>query len=295
MELKAPSRPEPTQAVAPVIPAPIDSDKLSQYRTQHHVEHYAEFTSVDVYKNLLAYARERGLKVFILGNGSNTLFKRRNVKSLVLKNRLPKEIRDLGDGRYYISASEQISSVLKLCRTNSYDSFYYLASVPAMIGGALAMNAGRGKEHNKTIFDFVESVEYFDGDKIITLPKDQIKLEYRSTMFTGVQEKLILGATFKFPKVQLESDPILDRVLWAKDKQDPNGGNCGSVFKQYHTGILSRLRGLKIRGAEFSGKTTNWINNTSEKTWPIFALIRVAKIAHFLLGKKAKLELIEVD
>lgn len=281
--------------VVPVVPGPFDSDRLSHYRTKHHFAHYAEFASVDEYKKMLAYARERRLPVFILGNGSNTLFNRATVKSVVLKNRMPREVRDLGDERYYVSASEQVSAVLKHCRTNSLDSFYYLASVPAMVGGALAMNAGRGREHNVSIFDFVESIDYLDGDRLVTLPRAQVELDYRSTIFTGVQTRLILGATFRFPKVTLESDPIVDRVLWSKDKQDLVGGNCGSVFKQYHTPTLSRLRGLKLGGASFSAKTVNWINNTGESPKPIRTLIRIAKLAHFMLGKCASVELIQVD
>ena len=156
------------------------------------------------------------------------------------------------------------------------------------------MNAGRGKTHNMTVFDFLESVSYVGDEGVVTVPADSIERSYRWTSFTGVSDRLIISAVFRFPPGNYQGDPIADRLAYVKKVQDLEAPNCGSVFREYHSGLQRRLRGLRIGGACFSSKTTNWILNSGESPWCIRALIGISKAAYRLVGKKAVLELIEV-
>ena len=90
----------------------LDSDRLSTFRTNHHFRHYGEFTTAAEYAEYRAWARDKGLPLFILGNGSNTLFTRHNVRSLVLRNRIPEEIRPLGGDLFHVSSSTQVMRVV---------------------------------------------------------------------------------------------------------------------------------------------------------------------------------------
>lgn len=273
----------------------IETDKLSHFHTRHRVLHYGEFTTVEEYIAYRAWAKERGVAVFILGNGSNTLFRRRTIKTLVLKNNLTGWMRPLDDNRVEASSSLNVSVILKHCQKHGLESFYYLASVPATVGGAIAMNAGRGRAFKKSIFDFVESVTYVDGDTVRTRSKSEIPHDYRWTMFTGVQDRLIASAIFRFPACGSDTDHIMQRVEYSKEMQDLSGPNCGSVFKSHRPRILRMLRGFRIGRALYSEKTLNWIINRSSNPWSIHALILVAKVAHRMVGKKAEVELIEVQ
>ncbi|EKU98317.1 UDP-N-acetylmuramate dehydrogenase [Leptolyngbya sp. PCC 7375] len=275
----------------------LDTDKLSFYRTKHHFEKYGEFHTVDEFIQYCQWAQERGVPLYVLGNGSNVLFKSRKISSLVLKNKLNKDIKVLGEGRFEISSSTQVIDVLRYCYDQSLESFYYLSSVPATIGGALAMNAGRGRQQNMTVYDFVESVTFFDFEQneIKTLQPNEIVKGYRQTTFTGIQNKLILKAIFKFESINFQSDPILERKKWSKEFQDYSAPNCGSVFKQADYRILRKLEGLSIGQSAFSKKTTNWILNKSKSSLPIRFLISMAQILHAFLGKKIELEVIVIE
>lgn len=296
-------RPEPADArpegesPAPPVPRCELSDRLSTFRTEHRFLRFAEFRTVDEYRALRRWAAEHGLPVYILGNGSNTLFARREVRTVVLRNRLGRTFEQLDGNRLRVSSSIIISQVLKHCQKRRWDSCYYLASVPATIGGALAMNAGRGREHNKSIYDFVESVTFLDGDEVRTLPASEIRREYRWTEFTGVQDRLIIECVMRFPDMPGDADvnAMLERVEWSKERQDHSAPNCGSVFKQCWFPLLRRLRGLTLGGgARFSPKTVNWILNRGKHPKHILRLIRLAQALHTVAGKRAKLELIEV-
>ena len=169
--------------------------------------------------------------------------------------------------------------------------------MPATIGGALAVNAGRGKEHQQSIYDFVESITFFDFENncIKTLGKQEIVRGYRETIFTGIHSNLILSVIFKFNCVKLESNPIVERCKWSKEFQDYSAPNCGSVFKEADRWLLRLVKKWSIGKAGFSDKTANWILNNSSNSIPIILLTTITKLLHFLMGKKVYLEIITVD
>lgn len=275
----------------------ITDNNLSFYRTLHHFKRYGEFSNLEQFRDYVSWAKSNTIKIYVLGNGSNTLFTRKDIKSLILKNKLSKHINSLPEYRLEVSSSVLLIDVLKYCYENSFDSFYYLASVPATLGGALAMNAGRAKHHHRTIYDFVESVTFFDVERdcIRTLGKEEIVIGHRQTIFTGIHSCLILSAILKFSPISMEGNPITERCKWSKKFQDNSEPNCGSVFKESESKILKQLQGMRIGKACFSAKTTNWILNSSDSSIPILLLIAFAKFLHFLNIKKAILEVILVD
>lgn len=275
----------------------IENDKLSHYRTHHLFKNYSAFETLEDYKSHLVWAKTNKVRVYILGNGSNTFFVRREVRSLVLKNELPKQINTLPDGTVSVSSTLPIISLLKYCLERSQDSFYYLSSVPATVGGALAMNAGRGRKHNVSIYDFVESVTFYDckHDSLRTLGRSEIVKGYRETIFSGVQSKLIVSAVFRFPKSEYIGNPIAERCRWSKENQDYSGANCGSVFKQFDFRLMQKLEGLSLGKGKFSERSINWITNYSKNPRTILVLIWLAKLLHCLRGKRAELEIILVD
>lgn len=274
----------------------ITSNDLSTFKTTHQFLRYGEFDSVESFIDFRNLARQNHWPLYILGNGSNTLFARHRIQSLVIRNRMPRVLTPLGDDRFEISAATPIIMILKMCQSEDRDCFYYLSSVPAMTGGALAMNAGRGRHHQMSIYDFVESITYLDeNDQQITLPVDQIKREYRWTPFTGCQDKLILKAIFRFPVLGPSAQsPIRERVEYSRREQDHSAGNCGSVFKSASFRILGWLRGFRLGPARYSPKTLNWILNRGKSSRWIVGLILIAQCLHRIVGRRAILELIKV-
>lgn len=276
------------------------SDRLSTFRTRHQFLHYAAFDSAETFRELCDWAAEHDLPVFILGNGSNTLFTRHKVRALVLKNEIAEKITPLEGDRFEVSSATQVMRVLKYCEKDSRDSFYFLASVPATIGGAIAMNAGAGS--GGTIFDFLEELTYFDGTEEITLKREEIGISHRQTMFTGIQTKLVLRAIFRFPKIEMTESPIRKRAHWARDNQDLASPNCGSVFRDCHRPLVARFRffppwGIRIPGfrTQYSRRVNNWIITRSPSPRPTVFLIRLVQFAHRLIGKRAVTEIIEVS
>ena len=268
------------------------SDRLSWFRTNHQFLNYAEVGNHTDYTKAISCS-DSSASICMLGNGSNCLFASKTVKSCILKNKLPKQTIWQADNLLWASSSVPLMLILKECRQRSLDSFYYLSSVPATVGGAIAMNAGRGRGFDKTIFDFVEQVEFWTPDGQVSLPKNEIKIEYRSTIFLENPDWFISGVLFRFPissEVDAEN-PIAQRVKYSQEFQDHSGPNCGSVFKESNPRIMGHIRGTKISGAKYSRKTLNWITNHSKSPRGVLWLIRLTIFLHFVLRKKCSIEI----
>lgn len=276
----------------------IDSDRLSHFRTRHDFLHYGEAISAEQFIAYRRWADERDLPLLILGNGSNVLYTRKRIRALIVKNKLPRTLEVLNGNTIRVSSTVAISQVIKWCKDRNLDSCYYLASVPATIGGAIAMNAGRGRRHNRSIFDFVEKITFLDGDEVKTLSRSEIPIEYRRTPFTGLTSKLIISAELSFPPRPADGDAGdagHERVRWSRENQDHSAPNCGSVFKESHWRIMSVLRGRAFGTGQFSPKTANWLLCHGSSSRPLVRLIRIAQVLHRLVGKRAVVELIQVD
>jgi UDP-N-acetylmuramate dehydrogenase len=273
----------------------VVTDRYSTFRTTHEFAAYAEFTTLEEFAGLLELAKRARRKVYILGNGSNTLFIRKHIKTAVLRNKLTRTVEVMPDNRMRVTSSVMVATILQHCRTKRLESFYYLASVPATIGGAVAMNAGRGRQYNQTIFDFLESITWYECGRVQTANANDILRDYRHTPFTGCTPKLILEVVFRFFPSRHDDDKIAERIRYSKDVQDHSAANCGTVFKKANYRIMSRLCGLRLRSACYSSKTTNWILSTGKNSLPIVGLVRIAQFLHRLTWRQCLLELIEVD
>ena len=64
-------------------------------------------------------------------------------------NKVNNDIISLGNGKYYIGASVRLQRIINTINKDGYGGIEYLMSVPAMLGGAIYMNAGQGSDKKK--------------------------------------------------------------------------------------------------------------------------------------------------
>ena len=272
----------------------IASDQLSYFRTTNTFLNYAECESEAQFREISAFAAQNRFPLIILGNGSNVLFCRKTINSIVVKNMLPMTWHVHGDFEISTSSTVPVARIIKWCLQRNLDSFYYLASVPATVGGAVAMNAGRGISYNKTILDFVTSVSYIEDGVSYKVTPEQINLGYRKTIFTGSHRRLITQVRFRFEPAKIAGNPARDRVAWSKEFQDYTAPNCGSVFKHHNPRIMAALRGFHLRNASFSRKTANWLLYKGGSGRSLCWLIAFARFLHLITFRRCELELIKV-
>ncbi len=257
---------------------------------------YLPETREELIQTVRSCAAER-VPYFILGCGSNVLFPDRGVKGAVIKN--TESCREISRSGNFVSAgaSVRLKDLVDFCVKNDLYGMEYLYPVPATVGGAVFMNAGRGEVQGLSISDHITGVEVFDGRKVNILSKEQCGFRYRYSVFHGKKKWVILSAVFKLPDQPSEKGlcEIEKRMAFVQKKQDLEYPTAGTVFKKYFKD-LPELKGYRIGNAQFSAKAPGWIINRDGATYSdVLRLIRYARFCHIKhCSRVPQLELIVV-
>ena len=235
---------------------------------------------------------------YILGGGSNILINDQKIyENVIVMTEMDNSISNKGDGKFYVGASVRLQQLINTINKEGFGGIEYLYSVPALVGGAIVMNAGRGKNYGLCISDYIEEVHIYDKGSMKVLSKEECGFEYRNSIFKN-SKLIVLGATFIFDKVNIDESikAKQDRMMLVKKRQDNSGHNFGSVFKEKNSIIMQLIKLLHPgyrNGMAFSKKTANWLINRGEGTYfqAITLINRVEKL-HKIVGKKAIPEVI---
>ncbi|MGL5950914.1 MAG: UDP-N-acetylmuramate dehydrogenase, partial [Cetobacterium sp.] len=200
-------------------------------------------------------------KVFILGNGTNTLINDGVLETTFISLKDINYIDDKGDGTVEVGAGLDFSDLIDYMGEKNYSGLENLAGIPGTVGGLVFMNGGA---HGTEIFDKIISVEIVDeNNQIRKISKENLKFSYR---VTEIKEKkwVVISATFKFDIGYLSE--VVDRYKMKRSENHPlNEPNLGSTFKNpdgYFSARLiieAGLQGEILGGAQVSMFHPNFI------------------------------------
>ncbi len=232
----------------------------------------------------------------VIGGGSNLLINNREFESVISLREFDQNIEDQGRGVFIVGASVRLQKLINTINEKGYGGIEYLYSVPGLVGGAVVMNAGRGRQHQKSISDYLKSVTLIHEGKEVTWEKKDCGFGYRNSIFKNSGD-IILSAQFLFPEMSQEeaSKEKQARLDLCKKFQDSSHPNFGSVFLESSGAIMSVVQKLKLGGkkAHFSAKTKNWIINEDHAEFTdVYKAIQKAEKMHRLIGKKCIREVI---
>ncbi len=227
--------------------------------------------SVEEVKQIANFAKEKGVRLTVLGNGSNVLVADEGIDGIVLKTTELKAI--TVDGNTVTSqAGARLSTLCETALQNGLGGLCELSGVPGTVGGGVYMNAGAyGGEIKDTL---VESCYLDEAGEIKTLSKEDHELSYRHSVFQNHPEWVILESTFALSPANREELKAKTVELLKKrnEKQPLELPNAGSTFKRpegYFAGKLIEdcgLRGFSVGGAQVSQKHCGFVVNTGNAT-----------------------------
>ena len=246
---------------------------------------------------LMALSKRLTPPIRYIGGGSNILANDEKVfREVVCLRDFNTEIKNLGNGLFRIGASVRLQRLIKEINENGYGGIEYLYSVPGLVGGAVVMNAGRGKKYNQTISDYILEVQIIQEGKIVSIPKDACEFKHRSSIFKN-GNVVIVSVLFKFPEGNREQFNIdrQRRIELCREKQDMSFPNYGTVFCVANRKIIelySRFFSSDKKKICFSRKTNNWMLNKGGTFDDAIKEIEHVKLIHKLLFQKCKEEVI---
>lgn len=232
---------------------------------------YAEPTAENL-PELLAFAAEKSLPVYLLGRGSNTLIPDKGVEGLVLHFRKTLQSIRLEGAYLYAEAGVSLPKLSRFAMQHARPGFEFLVGIPGSVGGGIAQNAGTVAYAPRAMSDILDSVDVVTlSGAQLTIPADYLGLSYRHSNLEEAG-RIVIGARFHAP-LSDDAEGIRKRTLEhleeRKKLQPLDKATAGSTFVNPDIGQsagyyieAAGLKGYAIGGARVSPKHANWIENT---------------------------------
>lgn len=275
---------------------PIQSDvSLRSYSTLKiggNARFLAEPLTRDELLEALRFQRREGLKLLVVGRGSNILFADDGFSGLVLSLRKLECEQILVEGSEHVRASSGASlfRLAAFTQIHGLTGVEFLCHIPGTVGGAVAMNAGfsRPGERWHEIKDILESVTVLDlkTHQVQNLKQDELIFEYRNTHLPA--HSIVLDALFHLtPSAsELVEEQIKANFAYRNSVQDLRYPSAGSVFKNPRNSAFSSgklldqagMKGVRVGGAMVSERHANFFLNVDNATaGDILELIQIGR------------------
>ena len=282
-------------------------EKLSTYfAINEPMEQHISFKSVGMAKyfcqmqseknfiKILKLVKKSGLNYFILGNGTNTVFK--NFNGIVISTKKLEKI-SVKKTKVYAQCGALLINVNHECLKHGLTGLEFSYGIPASMGGAVYNNAGAyGGEVGK----YIEKVKVFDGNRVFWIKKEKLDFAYRKS-FVKKNKLVVLSVLFNlsFGNKQQIQDKMFEIAKLRKQFQPLEYPSAGSVFKRNEEIIPAKiidnlgLKGFNINDAYVSEKHAGFIINKKRATgWDIEKLaLKVQKIVKEKDGVDLQLEI----
>jgi UDP-N-acetylmuramate dehydrogenase len=127
------------------------------------------------------WARERAVKLFVLGGGSNLLVRDGGFDGLVVRIGIP-GIESCGDGCLSVGAGVSWDGFVDHAIGLGMAGVECLAGIPGSVGGTPVQNVGA---YGQEVAETIESVHAFDRETLgwVELSKVECKFRYRESLF----------------------------------------------------------------------------------------------------------------
>ena len=227
-------------------------------------------------RRTLQLCRANGVRVYLLGNGSNTLFDDAGFDGAVIDMRgldgLESTELDADIVRITAGAGLTLGRLCNKAQTLGLTGLEFACGIPGTVGGAVYMNAGA---YGGELKDVLESVTFLDDDLALrTLPATDLAMGYRTSVFEQNPGWCILSATVVLHRgdgaaVKAKMQELLGK---RKEKQPLEWPSAGSTFKRPQGAFAGKLiedcglRGFAVGGAQVSEKHCGFVINRGGAT-----------------------------
>jgi UDP-N-acetylmuramate dehydrogenase len=239
----------------------------SQYGIGGPADLYADAAATPDVAELLRAASADGVPVTVIGAGSNTLILDGGIRGLVIKP-VEKRMRLLDDGLVELTGGYMLPrAALDLAREGRAGLEFGIG-VPGTCGASVYGNAGAFGTEVKDVL--VDCDVVTPAGELRTLAAEDCGFGYRDSRFKhDLAGHVVVAARFRCTP----DDPAAvrrrtDAIQAQRKATQPYGiRSIGSMFKNPtgdHAGRLveaAGLKGLRIGGAEISGKHANFVVN----------------------------------
>ncbi len=222
-------------------------------------------------KNFLKKHGKDEKNIYVLGAGSNTLFRDSGFNGIVIK--LGKDFSYtnlLGDNQIEVGGATLDKKISDFAVENSISGLEFLSCIPGSIGGSILMNSGCYDHDVSKIFFSLKAMN-LQGE-IKSFNKDEVKFIYRESNFPKdliIVSVVLQGEPGDKNEIKNKQTTLINKK---KESQPSRVKTCGSTFKNpkskkaWELIKLSNCSSLVIGGASISPKHSNFFLNNGKAT-----------------------------
>lgn len=260
------------------IPSGVERDyplsRLTTVRTGGSGQFFARAGSSSALQGLLSWAAAEGLRVGVVGSGSNLLIADAGVEGLVVK--LDRELAriEISETSVRCGGGARLPAVSARTAQAGLSGLEFGVNIPGTVGGAIRMNANA---YGGELASVLESVELVSASGTERRDPDQLGFSYRrSNLRPG---EIVSAARFGLRSADPDGvKATLADMRRRRHEAQPSGiKTFGSTFKNPEdpqaagrtAGQLleaAGCRGLRVGGASFSAKHANFVENRGDAT-----------------------------
>ncbi len=221
-------------------------------------------------KNVVAFADEKDISYFLIGNGTNLLVSDGGYRGIIVNTRTMSNIK-VKDTMIICESGALLSRCAKAALDASLEGMAFASGIPGTIGGAVVMNAGA---YGGEMKDIVESVTVLDdlGD-IRILKGDECQFGYRDSLIKR-NKWIVLSVNLRLRQgdYNIIKEEMKDLNTRRRDKQPLNYPSAGSTFKRPAGHFAAKLiedaglKGYRVGDACVSEKHSGFVVNVGKAT-----------------------------
>ena len=277
------------------------NEKLSKYSWFNLGGSARIFCKPNSESDLINFLKKYGKNeknIYILGAGSNTLFRDSGFDGVIFKlGKSFTQIKLLKDNKIEVGAATLDKKIADFASENSISGLEFLSCIPGSIGGGIMMNSGCYGYDISKIFFSLKAIN-MQGE-LKTFSKKDIKFIYRGSDFNKdliILSVILEGKPGNKNEIKKKQEEFINKK---KETQPSKIKTCGSTFKNpqnkkaWELIKSSNCSDYVIGGASISSKHSNFFQNNGKATSSdIEKLIeKVKKEVYLKTGTKLELEI----
>lgn len=260
---------------------------LTTFQIGGSARYFCEVATESEIRDALGWARERGVRFFIIAGGSNLLLPDSMIDGLVI--RVVGEKFQFTDEGLEAQAGCNLLALIREAANEGKGGWEKLAGIPGTIGGAVRGNAGAFGSEMKDFVTWVRAMNTKTED-VHEFSNAECEFDYRMSFFKKHPEWIILDVHVRLTKSNMA---LIEETIKEREKRHiQNVKAAGSFFMnpvaplhlvnmfEVEKGVKSRggrvpagwlidkagMKGATLGGAQVSPQQANYIINANNAT-----------------------------
>ena len=243
----------------------------------------AEPSSIDAIAALCRLCAARGIRLTVIGGGSNLLVRDGGVRGVVLGTRNLRGLSLPTPTTIRVEAGVSTGKVLSTAMKNDLGGVEFLGGVPGSIGGGLIMNAGTYLGELKDVTTRVTTIRLADGERVV---RDNAACGFRYRHSDLPATEVVVEAELALrprPRAEIDAE-VRDLRQRRHDREPKKVSSAGSIFKNPPGDFAGRLieaaelKGTRVGDAVCSPVHANWLVNVgAARAADLLALIDLVR------------------